>query len=103
MKGHLAEGGVVFIHCPGCRSFHSVSTQVRNSSGAMWQWNGSLELPTFTPSLNVFWSYNRSDGTRIDHRCHSFITAGKIQFLMGSTHELAGQTVDLLEWDTGDD
>lgn len=103
MKAHLAEGGVVFIHCPGCKSFHSLATQVRNHCGALWHWNGSLELPTFTPSLNVSWHYNKSDGQRIEHRCHSFITAGKIRFLTDSTHELGGQTVDLLEWDTDDD
>lgn len=30
--------------------------------------------------------------------CHSFVTDGRIQFLTDSTHELAGQTVDLPEW-----
>lgn len=30
--------------------------------------------------------------------CHSFVTDGRIQFLSDSTHDLAGQTVDLPEW-----
>ena len=28
--------------------------------------------------------------------CHSFVTDGKIQFLGDCTHELAGQTVELI-------
>lgn len=102
MKAHLAENGSVFIHCPGCKSFHSLATQAPNHCGAMWQWNGSLEAPTFTPSLNVSWYYNKSNGQKVSHRCHSFIADGKIQFLGDSTHELAGKTVDLLDWDSDD-
>lgn len=30
--------------------------------------------------------------------CHSFVTAGRIQFLGDSTHALAGQTVDVPDW-----
>lgn len=29
--------------------------------------------------------------------CHSFVTAGRIEFLPDCTHALAGQTVDLPE------
>ena len=29
------------------------------------------------------------------HRCHSFVTDGKIRFLNDCTHEMAGETVDL--------
>lgn len=38
------------------------------------------------------------------HVCHSFVTDGKIQFLSDCTHDLAGQTVDMVDIDTmGDD
>lgn len=91
--------GSVWINCPGCKHPHSLATKQRNECGAMWAWNGSTDSPTFSPSLNVSWYYNKSDGTRIDGRCHSFIRDGKVEFLSDSTHELAGKTVDLLECD----
>ncbi|MNJ76318.1 hypothetical protein D3C77_735750 [compost metagenome] len=31
--------------------------------------------------------------------CHSFVTDGRSQYLTDCTHALAGQTVDLPEWE----
>jgi hypothetical protein len=53
-----------------------------------------MEAPTFTPSILVRYSW--SDGPRV---CHSFVTGGRIQFLEDCTHHLAGQTVDLPDWE----
>ena len=36
---------------------------------------------------------------RLDDICHSFVTDGRIQFLGDCTHKLAGQTVDLPDWE----
>jgi len=33
-------------------------------------------------------------------RCHSIVTDGKIAFLTDCFHTLAGQTVDLPDWDS---
>jgi hypothetical protein len=57
-----------------------------------WTWNGSLDKPTFTPSLLC-----NQDSP--ESRCHSFVTDGKIQFLSDCHHELAGQTVELPDWE----
>ncbi len=74
--------------CPGCLNTHAVSVNGRrNSCNATWGWNGSVDSPTFTPSINCV-GY-----------CHSFVTDGKIQFLGDSTHKLAGQTVEIPDWD----
>ena len=54
-----------------------------------WSWNGDTEKPTLKPSV-------RTRGGNF--LCHSFITDGKVQFLNDCTHELAGQTVDLLDF-----
>lgn len=59
-----------------------------------WTWNGSLDAPTFSPSLLVTWPQKG-----IEQRCHSFITDGKIAFCGDSTHALAGQTIDIPEWE----
>ena len=77
-------GGVdLMFFCPGCQCAHGISTSV-------WKWNGDLEKPTLTPSI-------LSEGEK---RCHSFITDGKIKFLLDCYHELKGKTVDLPDWDT---
>ena len=79
-------GGHVF-YCPGCKSSHVFDLR--------WTFNGSLEKPNFTPSLLV-------NGTEPRHptlpRCHSFVTDGMIQFLGDCEHELAGQTVEIPDW-----
>lgn len=53
-----------------------------------------MEKPTFTPSLLVQWG---SEQAR--QGCHSFIKEGMIQFLPDSTHKLAGQTVEIPDWE----
>lgn len=84
---------MVVFECPGCGYGHSITYDgERNESNATWTWNGSMDKPTFTPSLLI----HGRDNTPT---CHSFVTDGKIQFLTDSTHKLAGQTVDLPEVD----
>lgn len=56
-----------------------------------WSWNGDTEKPTIKPSVRT------TDGQGTV--CHSFVNDGQIQFLSDSTHEFAGQTMDLLEVD----
>lgn len=58
-----------------------------------WTWNGSVDSPTLRPSVLT------RDGT---HTCHSWITDGKVQFLSDCSHELAGQTLDLLDIERDD-
>jgi hypothetical protein len=81
----------VFFDCPGCGYHHSVAVNgTHNESSASWGWNGDLENPTFTPSVLV-------NASMPEHRCHSFVREGKIEFLSDCFHSLAGQTVELPE------
>ena len=73
------------FHCPGCGYDHPFHVPA-------WQWNGSMDVPTFRPSLMVF-------GMEPSKRCHSWVTDGKIQFLADTFHDLRGQTVELPDWD----
>lgn len=73
------------FHCPGCGYSHPFSVP-------RWEWNGSLDKPTFAPSLLV----NQHDDSQ---RCHSFVRGGKIEFLSDCFHSLAGQTVEIPEWE----
>lgn len=114
-----AEGTAYMFECPGCGDYHLLNVEKPNGLGARWQFNGDLERPTFSPSLLV-----RSGHYASDHKgdrcwctynaenpdnpapcscyvCHSFIRDGRIEFLNDCTHPLAGQTVDLPEFQEG--
>jgi hypothetical protein len=73
--------------CPGCGNLHQVN--VDKDLSPCWEWNGSLEAPTFKPSLNV---------TGGNFVCHSFITDGQIRFEADSTQR-AGETLDLVAFE----
>ncbi len=89
-----------------------------------WTFNGDEEKPTFAPSMlatsghyvpgyektaHPEWCWCNFIERFPDHadckfkcyRCHSFVTDGKIQFLSDCSHALAGQTVDLPDFDKG--
>ena len=97
------------LYCPGCNDFHTV----RTVGPGQWGFNGSIESPTFTPSLKVTGTVPLTDdeatrimaGEKIEPTpfvCHSHITDGNIQFLGDCTHDLKGQTVpleDVSKWE----
>lgn len=98
MKKAIASTGreSLFFFCPGCEIYHSFIVKVGEPGDPLWQWNGDMERPTFSPSLGV---NLRTPGAL---RCHSFVRDGKIQFLTDSEHALAGQTVDIPDHEWGD-
>lgn len=77
----------VWHYCPACKSLHGYAVDKPFENGAQWKWNGDVEKPTFTPSMNI------NAGTK--YTCHYFLTDGKIQYLSDCGHALAGQTIDL--------
>ena len=79
-------GERIWIWCPGCEEAHALN--VSSTKGEpVWKWNGSLEAPSFFPSLLAV----------SGKRCHSFISDGTIKFLKDCDHDLAGKTVALPE------
>lgn len=92
--------GSVLFYCPGCDGYHGIDKN-------RWHWNGDVKKPTFTPSVLVTYDANPEAAEefkewRKKRICHSFVTDGKIKFLSDCTHQLAGQTVDLPDWDNHD-
>lgn len=81
-------GDYVQFRCP-CGSVHGLP--IGQGDQPRWDWNGSMEKPTFTPSILVTWG-----GT--SRRCHSFVTDGQIKFEADCSHNLAGKTVPLEPW-----
>ena len=55
-----------------------------------WSWNEDYECPTVSPSIRLIHTGNQVD--------HLFIRDGKIQYLNDCTHELAGKTVDMVDF-----
>jgi hypothetical protein len=108
-----AAGSRIFVfQCPGCGDRHQIPVEGANA----WGWNGSVDKPTFTPSILVrcghyaphhepgggcWCTWKDEDGEASGFNCyvcHSFVTDGRIAFCSDSTHALAGQTVDLPEF-----
>lgn len=83
MKIHDMSDGIHVFRCPACCCNHFADDR--------WKFNGDYERPTFTPSLLIQYADQKI--------CHSFVTDGKIQYLSDCTHELAGQTVEIPDWD----
>lgn len=115
-KLRSVQGGRLMFWCPGCDEAHMVA--VGEGDGPRWGYNGNPDAPTFTPSVLIrsghyvpghregqscWCTYNRrvpdAPAPFRCYVCHSFVTDGRIQFLGDSTHALAGQTVDLPDFD----
>jgi len=92
MKVAKLFGRYIIYHCVGCNQKHLIPVLPKTAidQPSPWQWNGSLEKPTLSPSI-------------LQHpagdipRCHHYLKEGKIQFLSDCDHEYAGQTVELTE------
>lgn len=115
VNGPGAESPVwhsLHIWCPGCNSLHAVALQGPDGDlpSICWEWDGDLAQPTISPSILVYGSvFLHEDGTQCpnwhdDYQtrthtqgpCHSFVRAGRWEFLSDSAHHLAGQTVDMV-------
>lgn len=92
------EGKQVKIICPGCGHEHQIPIQKVYWCDHVWTFNGDVNNPTFTPSINI--GYDQSEiapEDRVpDYRCHFVITNGKISYCNDCTHALVGQqNIDL--------
>lgn len=115
----------VSIECPGCGNDHALPTEWTPSGmersphigACTWGFDGNLDAPTFTPSIRATTGHYCNPGQSVGNCacdfqerfpdeepwhhpcgiCHSFVRAGRIEFLSDCTHALAGQTVELPE------
>ena len=73
---------------------HYITVDRPNHCGSRWQFDGNLDAPTFSPSVNISIAGDAEENIPAE-RCHYFLRAGMIEFLGDCTHALAGQTVAL--------
>lgn len=95
-KAKIIKGGdgvqyLEFI-CPGCGRL-----AIPFTGSKAWQFNGSLEKSTLTPSILSIWSHDHGDGTKTDHCCHAYLTDGIMRFLGDCSHSNANQNIELPE------
>ena len=88
-------GYLLTMYCPGCKMLHSIGVDHPKNTQAKWGWDGDFVNPTFTPSIAVHMPW--LDTANRKYICHSFIRAGKWEFLSDCAHDLAGQTVDMVD------
>ncbi len=107
-----SEATHVELHMPGPFPSRLLPVILRGSRDdsprPVWSWNGDTEKPTLKPSILTRGTEMVTDeeverigaGETIDKPqivCHTWINDGQAQFLGDSTHEFAGQTLDMLE------
>jgi hypothetical protein len=82
---------VAYSHwCPACNHVHTYRVQ---GAGPNWNFDGNVDSPTFTPSYREFYpAQGDAPETTI---CHTFLTAGVIQFLGDCPNEYANTNVSL--------
>ena len=82
--GKTPDGFSYHFWCPGCNELHVFN--VGRERRPVWNFDGNMECPTFSPSLLY---------PEKQVRCHLFVQAGKIVYCSDCGHSLAGKTVDL--------
>lgn len=79
------------FECPGCKSWHVCDSR--------WTFNGDEVKPTFDGSVLCRSKYGDPPTDRV---CHLYVRDGKIEYLSDCTHEMAGQTIDMPDWESSD-
>lgn len=85
--------------CPACMGMHAFFVDRPTSKGHRWRFNGDVNRPTFTPSMNIrtgkYADPKFIDTENLSSICHYILTAGRMQFCGDCTHALRGQSIDL--------
>lgn len=108
----------IALHIPGRTGIMHlpIIIKVTREGTGKWTWNGDTEKPTIKPSVLTtsghfadgfkqgdscwctYYAANPDDAPTFKcYRCHTWINDGKAQFLDDCSHELVGQTLDLLD------
>jgi hypothetical protein len=72
--------------CPACKCGHGFTVK---GGPPVWGFDGNMQAPTFSPSLRY-----------VDAGCHLYVSGGQIQYCWDCRHDLKGQTIPMVDWDT---
>lgn len=84
----FGPGECYIYRCPACECDHYVRV---NGPHPVWTWNSSMEKPTLQPSVRV---------SSRDKVCHYMMKEGRFEYCTDSTHKMAGQTIDMVPYNT---
>jgi Family of unknown function (DUF6527) len=76
--------------CKGCDCGHVFYVR----GALVWEFNGDMDRPTFTPSLLNTCPNHPDPALR---RCHLQLTKGQLHYYSDCSHALAGQVVALVD------
>lgn len=102
-KKLMASEQSIHFMCPACKRVHSFRVTAPSDN---WTYNGNPESPTFSPSLKETYNgwvpaYDGSRGmVRKEQICHLYLTDGVITYQSDCTHDMAGATIALPDWDS---
>ena len=88
-KINVVSNGYVFMDVSSGRPMFISNKQC--------EWNGDKDCPTFCPSARVSTIKSDGSGDLREYVNHLFIKHGKIIYCKDCTHEMAGQTVDMVD------
>lgn len=80
------------LRFPGPSGTMYLPVCLNSKEAKSWLWNGDVYAPTLTPSV-----LSRMGHVDKETICHAWVREGRVEFLGDSTHEFAGQTLDLLD------
>lgn len=88
------EATHLHLYFPGPTELITLPVQIKGTRKGTdnWTWNGSIENPTLRPSVLC--------NKNTPRRCHSWVTDGVVNFLEDTRHDMAGQSVSLLDIDS---
>ena len=95
MQLAVIKGNELEYKCHAC-GWHSVPVKIGVKEDKFWQWNGSLEKPTISPSVNH--SHGGYKGEIKPFRFHYIITDGVIAYCGDCTHNKSGQTLPMIPY-----
>jgi hypothetical protein len=86
LKSEDGSEELLAFHCPPCGYTHPFRIK---GAGPTWTWNGSMERPTFDPSLRIM------DPQK---PCHLNLVDGQIKYHGDCWHELKGTSIPCPVW-----
>jgi len=100
MNTAVIKGDHLQYKCHAC-GWHSVPVKIGTKADKFWQWNGSLEKPTISPSVKHYHNgYPKEEGCDAVPAfcCHYIITDGVIAFCGDCTHDKSGQVLPMIPY-----
>ena len=85
----LAGETRIVWRCPACKCSHGVPID----GARKWDFNGNMESPSLSPSILI--SYGGANPPDRSNICHCFIRNGNIEYCSDCSHDLAGKTVEI--------